>query len=175
MNDPSIREASLSDIHRIQQLAEKTWWPTYSVILAAEQIQYMLDTIYSEASLKKVMENGSQTFILLEDERGSQGFAAYGKRKEQPSVFKLHKIYVLPDNQGKGYGRKLIQEVCKRIQQEGANCLDLNVNRHNPAKQFYERIGFRVIREEDIPIGPYWMNDYVMRLERGTGCWLMNT
>jgi diamine N-acetyltransferase len=41
--------------------------------------------------------------------------------------------------------------------------LDLNVNRHNPAKSFYEKIGFTVLREEDVPIGPYWMNDYVMR------------
>jgi ribosomal protein S18 acetylase RimI-like enzyme len=43
--------------------------------------------------------------------------------------------------------------------------LDLNVNRNNQAKHFYEKIGFNVIREEDIPIGPYWMNDYVMRIE----------
>jgi ribosomal protein S18 acetylase RimI-like enzyme len=40
----------------------------------------------------------------------------------------------------------------------------LNVNRYNPAKDFYEKLGFKIILEEDIPIGQYWMNDYVMRL-----------
>jgi hypothetical protein len=37
------------------------------------------------------------------------------------------------------------------------------VNRYNNAKSFYEKMGFAIVREEDIPIGPYWMNDYVMR------------
>jgi ribosomal protein S18 acetylase RimI-like enzyme len=40
----------------------------------------------------------------------------------------------------------------------------LNVNRNNEAKEFYKKLGFKIIREEDIPIGQYWMNDYVMRL-----------
>ena len=45
----------------------------------------------------------------------------------------------------------------------GKETLDLNVNRHNKAKNFYEKMGFQVAYEEDIPIGKYWMNDYVMR------------
>ncbi|MEI9808163.1 MAG: hypothetical protein WDO16_09960 [Bacteroidota bacterium] len=37
------------------------------------------------------------------------------------------------------------------------------MNRSNNAKLFYEKIGFIVIREEDIDIGNgYLMNDYVM-------------
>ena len=42
--------------------------------------------------------------------------------------------------------------------------LDLNVNRHNQAQEFYKKLGFKIIREEDVPVGQYFMNDYVMRL-----------
>jgi len=46
---------------------------------------------------------------------------------------------------------------------KGASSLQLNVNRNNNAKVFYEKIGFAVIKEEDIDIGNgYLMNDYVM-------------
>jgi ribosomal protein S18 acetylase RimI-like enzyme len=39
------------------------------------------------------------------------------------------------------------------------------VNRHNRALHFYEKQGFKIIREEDIDIGSgYFMNDYVMEL-----------
>ena len=42
----------------------------------------------------------------------------------------------------------------------------LNVNRHNRALHFYERMGMRKLREGDFPIGGgYWMNDYIMGLE----------
>ncbi|HEY9044959.1 MAG TPA: GNAT family N-acetyltransferase [Ohtaekwangia sp.] len=159
----SIRNAGIADISIIQDLAEKTWWPTYSSLLTDEQIRFMLDAIYSHDALKKVMEEGSQQFLLLADEQGDQGFASYGPRKEDPAIYKLHKLYVLPNNQGKGYGRLLIDEVTNRIKQHNGYTLELNVKRDNPAITFYEKMGFTKLREEDIPIGPYWMKDFVMR------------
>jgi GNAT superfamily N-acetyltransferase len=89
-------------------------------------------------------------------------FAGYSPREENADVYKLHKLYCLPQTQGKGYGKLLIDEVATRVKKAGKHILELNVNRHNKAKQFYERQGFSVAYEEDIPIGPYWMNDYVM-------------
>jgi diamine N-acetyltransferase len=164
MSEVSIRDAGPSDVTLIRNLAERIWWPTYSPIVEKEQIRYMLDLIYSESALQTVMQDGSQHFLILSDERGPQAFASYGMRKEDNLVYKLHKIYVLPDNQGKGYGKKLIEEIKGRLTAKGIRTLDLNVNRHNPAKSFYEKLGFIVIRNEDVPIGPYWMNDFVMRL-----------
>ena len=52
--------------------------------------------------------------------------------------------------------------VINNIKASGGQVLELNVNRYNKALVFYEKMGFRTIREEDVPIGPYWMNDYVM-------------
>ncbi|HEY9487655.1 MAG TPA: GNAT family N-acetyltransferase [Chryseosolibacter sp.] len=160
-----ISEASEEDIPAIIEIAEKTWWPTYSPILSTEQIQFMLSAIFNPEALKKEIANGYQTFLLLSDERGPQAFASFGKRLETPAVHKLHKLYVLPDNQKKGYGQALIREVKHRLLAKDVHTLDLNVNRFNSALHFYEKTGFKRIREEDVPIGPYWMNDFVMRLE----------
>ena len=44
----------------------------------------------------------------------------------------------------------------------GAKILQLNVNRFNKAKDFYLAMGYKIIAEEDIPIGNYFMNDYIM-------------
>jgi ribosomal protein S18 acetylase RimI-like enzyme len=160
-----VVNASVERIPEIQKIAEETWWPTYSQILTAEQLRYMLDTIYSKSSLSESMANGTQQFIVLEENDVVQGFASYGRRPENEMIFKLHKIYVKPGNQGKGYGKMLMDEVVDRIKQKQARALDLNVNRFNKAKTFYEKLGFSVIREEDVSIGPYFMNDYVMRLQ----------
>lgn len=160
----TILEATESDIPVIQNIAEKTWWPTYGSILTKEQLQYMLDHIYGDEPLKKVIKEKLQNFILLRDENGVQGFASYGMRAGDVHVYKLHKIYVLPENHGKGYGKHLLNHVVDQVRRAGGNTLDLNVNRFNKAKAFYEKLGFEVIAEEDVPIGPYFMNDYVMRL-----------
>ena len=158
-------DAGIADIPTIQDIAEKTWWPAYSQIVTKEQIRYMLDTIYKAEKISETMVDGSQHYILLNNDFVSEGFAAFGRRNEDPAVYKLHKLYVLPQNHGKGYGRLLIEEVKRRLKSEKIGILDLNVNRYNDAKNFYEKLGFSVIRQEDVPIGPYWMNDYVMRLQ----------
>lgn len=125
----------------------------------------MLNTIYSEATLKRAMESEEQKFLLLFENHSPHGFASFGVRTEDPNIHKLHKLYVLTQDHGKGYGKKLIYEVVDQIKAKGMHVLDLNVNRFNPARSFYEKLGFRIIKEEDIPFGEFWMNDYVMRLE----------
>ena len=160
-----IRTAAEADIRSIIDIAEATWWPTYSPILTEEQIRFMLAAIYSPEILRSQMQNGIQRFLVLVEEGKIQAFASFGPRAEHPGVYKIHKLYVLPGNHRKGYGRALIDDIKTRSTLEGADKLDLNVNRDNPARYFYEKIGFKIIREEDVPIGPYWMNDYVMQLD----------
>lgn len=161
----TIRQANVNDAATIVQLAQEIWWPTYSPILEKEQIEYMLGTIYAPEVIERQVETGEQTFLLLLEDDQAVGFAAYSQREDNPEVNKLHKLYCLPAMQGKGYGKALINEVITQVKATGADKLDLNVNRHNKAKGMYEKMGFEVIYEEDIPIGPYFMNDYVMRKE----------
>lgn len=160
---PVIRVATIEDVETIRQLAEAIWWPSYSSILSVEQLTYMLAEIYSTEKIKSQIINSEQTYLLLMEGDNAVAFAAYSPREENTDLYKLHKLYCLPSTQGKGYGKLLIDKVCADVLAAGKNILELNVNRYNPSKGFYEKLGFAVIYEKDIAIGPYWMNDYVMR------------
>jgi len=158
----SIRFADVHDINTIGFLAQQIWPETYKDILSAEQLSYMINMFYSPASLKNQMVDQRHKFILLEDEDNPVGFASYSLIKK-PGIYKLHKIYVLTNQQGKGLGKTLLDFIVSDIKPQRATALQLNVNRNNKAKRFYERLGFTVIKEEDIDIGNnYFMNDYVM-------------
>ncbi|MBB6128402.1 GNAT family N-acetyltransferase [Mucilaginibacter lappiensis] len=161
----TIRTATVNDVETIIQIADQTWWVTYSPILEKEQISFMLNEIYSTDKISKQIETCAQTFILLSEAEEPVAFAAYSPREGNADIYKLHKLYCLPKTQGKGYGKVLINEVIQRTTDVGKKVLELNVNRYNNAKAFYEKMGFAVAYEEDIAIGPYWMNDYVMRKE----------
>ena len=120
----------------------------------------MLDLFYSEKALHEQMEQHIE-FIIVYDGVHPVGFASFGLH--EPRVYKLHKIYVLPSQQGRGTGRFIIDQLEKAMKARDATALLLNVNRQNNAKSFYEKLGFTVIKEEDIDIGNgYFMNDYVM-------------
>jgi N-acetylglutamate synthase-like GNAT family acetyltransferase len=161
----TIRQATVNDVDTILQIADTTWWATYSAILEREQIEFMLNEIYSAEKIEKQVREHLQTYLLLEEEGTPVAFAAYSPRDENPDIYKLHKLYCLPQTQGKGYGKILINEVANKTSEAGKTILELNVNRYNQAKSFYEKMGFTIACEEDIAIGPYWMNDYVMRKE----------
>ena len=156
-----IKKAGTGDIPLIRELTFRVWPQTYTSILSPEQIDYMLEMMYSEASLKKQMaENGCQ-FIIVYEDGNPVGFASYSE--EEPKRWKLNKIYVLQNQQGKGTGKYVIHYIIEEIKKQNANSLFLQVNRYNNAKAFYEKLGFTEIDLINLDIGNgYFMNDYVM-------------
>ena len=129
-------------------------------ILAEGQVEYMLDMMYSESSLQKQMREGTQ-FIIVYDDQEPVGFASY--QETGPGLFKLHKIYILPSQQGKGTGKFVIDYIIDQIKNKGASALQLQVNKQNKAKLFYEKLGFNAVDEIRLDIGGgYVMDDYVM-------------
>jgi diamine N-acetyltransferase len=156
----NIRNASVEDIPLIRELTNKVWPQTYAVILSAAQIEYMLEMMYSGQSLQKQISGGAE-FIIVYEDGVAVGFASYQEIK--PAVYKLHKLYVLPSQQGKGTGRYVIGHILQTIKEKGAATLQLQVNKHNKAKDFYEKNGFTVLEEIKLDIGGgYIMDDYVM-------------
>ena len=151
--------ATKQDIPIINRLAVETWWPTYSNVISHEQISFMLENMYSEDALLQQMNEGME-FLLIKDENEPVAFAGHCEEEE---CYKLHKIYLLPQTQGKGLGRKIIEHVSDIARQKGFSSLELNVNRNNPAFEFYRKLGFEVYKTVDIPYYDFVLNDYVMR------------
>ncbi len=118
----AIRKATADDAQTIRDLAEKTWWDAYSPILEEEQISFMLNEIYDVEKLRHQLENNIQTFLILTEGDKPVGFAAFSPREVNPEVYKLHKLYCLPETQGKGYGKVMINEVIKQNQKGVAKC-----------------------------------------------------
>jgi len=159
----AINKVGIEAVPVIKNLANIIWPLTYSEIITPAQVDYMMELIYSKPSLQKQIEKGHQFIIVYDDEK-PVAFASYSPRENNPAIYKLHKIYILPNQQGKGIGKKMIACISQDI--APASCLQLNVNRHNKALQFYQKIGFKIIAEEDIDIGNgFYMNDYVLEMK----------
>lgn len=158
----SIRPAKQQDIPTISRLAEEIWWPTYRDFISEEQISFMLQDMYSAAALEKQQADGVCFLLALRD-GVPVGFAGFSQTDETEQVFKLHKLYVLLSEQGKGTGKVLVDEVSTLAKADGGKILELNVNRGNNAQYFYKKIGFDIYQTLDIPYHSFVLNDYVMR------------
>jgi len=120
-NSYLIRSASITDIELIRSLCFEVWPQTYASIISQEQIEYMLDRMYSPLSLQQQMEEGAH-FILLYNDALPIGFASY--QVITPTHCKLHKLYVLPTQQGKGGGRVMISTFLSKSKKKAYSTLN---------------------------------------------------
>lgn len=162
----TVRPATVADIPVIRSIAHATWPVAYvPAILDPPQLNYMLDLLYSEQALTEAMTRKDQLFLLLNDGRTDIAFASYTPHFHDKPITRLNKLYVLPEQQGSGAGKRLLGMVLEQARAGGDEAVELNVNKRNVAIKFYERMGFRIDREEVIDIGQgYVMDDYVMSL-----------
>ena len=159
----SLRLATLSDIPLIQEVAETTWPVSYQGIISPEQIRYMLDRMYNETKIGEAITDPEQAFWLAEENGKVLGFCGIEHGYSGQDITRIHKLYILPETQGSGLGKILMDHVESEAKKHGSTKLHLNVNKQNKAVGFYQKHGFVIDYEEVLDIGNgYVMDDYVM-------------
>ncbi|MFT3796006.1 GNAT family N-acetyltransferase [Flavobacterium sp.] len=158
-----IIPATPDDFGTIRDLAYAIWPVTYGEILSKEQLDYMLGNFYSVETLQNNVAQKNHRFEIVEEDGKALGFLSYEHNYQNQPVTRIHKIYVLPQTQGRGIGKLLMDRAAEVARENRSNTLSLNVNRFNKALGFYQKIGFAITAEEDIDIGRgYLMEDYIM-------------
>lgn len=152
-------KATESDIPLIQELARRSWENAYAEILSGEQMEYMLSTMYSQEEIADHLQNPNYHYYLVKDENNDsfEGFIGYENGYEEETT-KLHRIYLIPESKGKGFGKGALEFLKENVTQSGDKRIILNVNKHNSAKKFYESQGYTIYDEGVFDIG----NDFVM-------------
>ena len=159
----TLRKATIADRSLIRELAWQVFPATYKDILTPEQIDYMMEWMYSEENIRKQMEEENHVYFIAYKDNDAAGYVSV--QPEGDDLFHLQKIYVLPQYQQTHCGSFLFRSAIQYIKEiHHAPCkIDVNVNRYNRALHFYEHMGMKKVREGDFPIGNgYYMNDYIM-------------
>ena len=160
-----IIPVSINDLEIVREIAYKTWPVCYGDILSTDQMQYMLTKFYSLNYLTQNIINGHR-FLLANEDKTTLGFASYELNYKGENKTHLHKIYMLPEAQGKGIGKLLLNQVEVLAKVNHSTALSLNVNKYNKAQDFYKKNGFKVVADVVIDIGQnYIMDDFIMEKE----------
>lgn len=157
-----LSKAGRKDLQSIRDLVYDVWPVAYAGIISREQIDYMLDKMYSDESLIHQMETEKCEFILAKRNNELIGFASVSE--VHPGTFKLHKLYVLTGIQGSGCGKTLLLAAEKHAKENNGLTIELQVNKQNRAVFFYEKMGYHRDEELVLDIGNgFVMDDYIMR------------
>src|SRR5436190_1858539 len=104
----TIKRNTDENFTSIRTIANEVWPDTYGSILSKEQFDYMMEMMYSISSLQIQSNVKKHHFILALENETPVGFASYEFNYNGIPKTKIHKIYILTTEQGKGIGKKLI-------------------------------------------------------------------
>lgn len=152
----TIDIAKRSDIKVIHSIAEATIPTCYTGLLSTELIDIMEDAYFSQFAIENQMNEG-QVFLCAKNKEDIVGFCSF--TKEGLNLFRLTKIYIMPEFQHQGLGRKLFNKVLEEIKKTTSTyTLEVYVNHHNKSYGFYTNLGMKYVRVENTEI----INGYVL-------------
>ena len=152
MNTVSIRRARPGDAPAIARVRVDSWRTTYRGMIPDAYLDGMKQED-STALWQRVLTAGSNTtsVFVAEDEAGVCGFAAglmLPERKFDIDA-ELTAIYLRPDRQHMGLGRRLVGEVLAAQRAHGATgLLTWVIAGNRGARTFYERLGGEILTEQ---------------------------
>ena len=156
-----MRLLERDELSVVKSLAYDIWPRVYDYMISSEQIAYMLSLMYNLDKLQLQWGEGVK-FVVLEVEGMPQGFLSFEEKDE--CIF-LHKLYLRPEMQGQGFGKKMLQVAMDFAIDTKKPKIELTVNRNNKSLEFYMSQGFQIKQEKDFDIGGgYFMNDYILSL-----------
>ncbi len=141
-------------------LAAEIWQEAFTYMISGEQIAYMLERFQSVPALGRQLETEGYRywFVCVGPEK-----AGYLGVQPRGDTLFLSKIYLLPTHRGQGLGAAMLRFAAEEARHMGLGCLELTVNRSNPALRLYQREGFQIVREAVVDIGGgFVMDDYIL-------------
>lgn len=158
----TIRPATAHDAAGIAKVYVDTWRSAYAAVLPH---QGLLGMSYEDQARQwsRMIRNrpGAQSVIVAtEADHGVVGFASVGPARfgDRPAagrfagegnakVGEVYTLYVLPDFQERGVGRRLLAGAFAALVEKHYSCAFLWVLRDNHSRYFYERVGGKAVAE----------------------------
>ena len=142
-----IRSAEQRDLSAIRAVLVATWHATYDEIMGGDEVTAITDRWHSIENLKGELEQATdraseRAFLVAECDNLIVATASASLSVNECLV--LHRLYVLPEQQGKRVGELLLRDVIRRFPE--ASRIRLEVEPQNArAIAFYRKHGLRVV------------------------------
>jgi ribosomal protein S18 acetylase RimI-like enzyme len=149
--DVRIRSGEAADAASVNGLLVETWHDTYDSLLGFERVSTITASWHSEEALSRQIADPKLAFLVAADGTRIVGHALGSVAASGDIV--LSRLYVEPERQSQGIGRRLIVALARRF--SGASAMAAAVHAENAgALRFYRAAGFEIgeaFEEEGIP------------------------
>lgn len=148
-----IREWAAADLETIRRLTWTTWLDAYGSFIPEKDLKLYFDAVYSVEELAQLLGSPHFRGLLAEVDGLAAGYAKVRYVPEEARCY-VSSLYILPEFQGMGVGKVLLEEAERRALAFGVNEIWLGVMVQNTkALDWYVRKGFVFVEEQPFTMG----------------------
>lgn len=161
----------LKDLPELCQLSRETFSVAFAHLNTAEDLKAYFDKAFSFAQLSAEVSNPESIWYFAKYQSRTIGYLklnlghAQNELKEL-NTMELERIYVVADQQGRGFGHKLLNKAVEEARKAKVDFLWLGVWEHNlRARKLYHDYGFFEFSSHKFLLGSDLQTDILMKLE----------
>ena len=169
MNDPKLRNVTISDLDALIEVSVQTFVTAFGHMNTPENMSFYLDQAFNREQLTSELNNTGSQFYFLEEGSEVIGYLKVNLGTAQtesvdPEAIEIQRIYLIPKAQGLGLGKSLIKTAETIGSQHNCSLIWLGVWEKNMKSiGFYKRMGFTIFDSHDFPFGDDLQTDHLMK------------
>ncbi len=150
----TIRPARLSDCEDIAEVHDAAWRDAYRGIIPGKELERMISR-RGPQWWRQAIQRSSRLLVLdFDDSIG--GYASYGRNRvpKLPYTGEIFELYLAPEFQGIGFGRRLFRAVRRDLAEHGLHStLVWALADNERALGFYRHLGGNVLHQAEERFG----------------------
>ena len=149
-----VRRAKASDANAVAATHDDAWRNAYRGIIPGAELEKLISRrgpCWWESAIRK----GSRVSLLVFGDRVA-GYANYGRNRARSLHYdgEVYELYLRPEFQGLGFGRRLFTSARRDLAQSGLKSLVVwALSDNEPAVEFYRALGGRAVARSSEKFG----------------------
>ena len=146
-----IRPAKQSDADAMGHIYVESWRKAYQGILPRSYLAGLRADKAAHAVHRALMDPLTLC-LMAEGRQGALGYISAGPERGRDPIYgsELYELYLLPEAQRQGLGRRLLAHMAQRLHDAHFYTLLVWVLARNPNRRFYEKCGGMYLRTKSI-------------------------
>ncbi len=152
-----VRYAGADDADGIARVEIEAWRDAYATLLPQHYLVNALNLARcTEGWRRRLSRRRTGTIVIDTGGRFGKivGYTSCGASQDRglPFMGEIRELYLLPDYQGRGMGRRLCSTAAARLAADGHDSMCVEVLEGSPSRFFYEAMGGRLVARARHPL-----------------------
>src|SRR5499425_3675309 len=149
-----VRRAKAADASAVADTHDEAWRTAYRGIIPGAELEKLISR-RGPAWWESAIRKGSRVALLVFGDRIA-GYANYGRNRARSLFYdgEIYELYLRPEFQGLGFGRRLFSAVRRELAQNGIKSLVVwALSDNTPAVAFYGALGGQAVARSSEQFG----------------------